>query len=128
MPLSSIISVLQAIGLWVLAYAVYNGSALEAIKGVAGGVGGVIGGVGSFAAVGSSSSGSSKGRKEASTSTVLSVPDSASMVMTTNEIMSSALESNVGGEAVVFEQVAATEEAPMSEEVPQQEIPVAAEL
>lgn len=127
MPLSSIISVLQAIGLWVLAYAVYNGSALEAIKGVAGGVGGVIGGAGSLAAVGSSSPGSSKGRK-ASTSAVLSVPDSASMAMTTNTIMSSALESNVGGEAVVFEQVAATEEAPMSEEVPQQEIPVAAEL
>ena len=101
MPLSSIFSALQAIGLWVLAYAVYNGSALEAIKGVAGGVGGVIGGAGSLAAVGSSSPGSSKGRK-ASTSAVLSVPDSASMAMTTNTIMSSALESNVGGGGCCF--------------------------
>ena len=65
----------------------YNGSALETLKGVAGGIGGVIGGVSSLAA-GSSSSGSS---------TIMNAALEATMVE----------EAVVAEEASVFEVVAA---------------------
>jgi hypothetical protein len=69
----------QAIGLWVIAYGVYNGSAIEALEGVVGGIGGMVGGVGSLAAGASASA--TKVREAATASAALAASVSASVAL-----------------------------------------------